>query len=188
MSEKLNVRVIGDKSLRKVAEPVEEITPEIKQIVSDMKETMYARDGIGLAAPQIGIGKRIFVVDIQWYKEGNSQKPIVCINPEFIEFIGEDTAEEGCLSLPGIFEKVTRAEQVVMEALNEKNEKFKLEADGMFARALQHEYDHLEGILFVDKVPKMKRIFIGRAIRELERQTDEKGVNLLSENMLHNET
>lgn len=184
MSEKAELRVIGDKSLRKVAEPVSKITTEVKQLISDLKEIMYRQEGIGLAAPQIGVSKRIFVVDPFWYKDGNPKDPIVCINPEFIEFIGEDTAEEGCLSLPGIYEKVTRAEEVIIEALNEKNEKFRIKADGMFARVLQHEYDHLEGILFVDKVPKMKRIFISRAIKELEKETNEEGVNILSDDML----
>jgi len=174
----LSVRIYGDETLRKVSGPVEDITDEIRQFINDLIKTMYEKDGIGLAAPQVGKSLRIFVVDPYWFREGNKKKPFVFINPEFVEFEGMQVNEEGCLSLPGIFEKVNRAERVVMNALNEKGEEIQLETDGLFSRALQHENDHLEGILFVDKIPRMRKIFIKKKLRELESTTDENGVNI----------
>ncbi len=176
-SKILPVRIYGDGTLRKISEPVGEITEEIRQLIDDLIRTMYEKDGVGLSAPQVGRPLRIFVVDPFWFREGNKKQPFVFINPEFEEFEGTQTNEEGCLSLPGIFEKVHRAERVILNALNENGEKIKLETDGLFSRALQHENDHLDGILFVDKVPKMKKIFLKKKLREMERTTDENGVN-----------
>ena len=176
----LPVRIIGDKILRQVAKPVTEITDEIKQLIADLKITLYEKDGVGLAAPQVGISLRIVISDPYWYRD-NRKNPRVLINPKFLEFEGETTSEEGCLSIPGIFEKVIRADRVVIEALDENGELRQYSADGLFATSLQHEYDHLEGILFVDRVPKLKRVFLKRKIRELESTTDEDGINLRNE-------
>ena len=177
----LPVRIYGDETLRIFSEPVNKITTEISQFIEDLTKTMYEKDGVGLAAPQVGRPLRLFVIDPYWFREGNKKKPFVFINPEFVEFEGTQTNEEGCLSLPGIFEKVNRAERVIINALNEKGEEIQLETEGLFSRALQHENDHLDGILFVDKVPKMRKIFIKKKLRKLESTTDENGVNIREE-------
>jgi peptide deformylase len=114
-------------------------------LIEDMKETMYEADGVGLAAPQVGILKRLFVVDI-------GEGPLVFINPEILETSGTQTDEEGCLSLPGKTEEVTRPNFVKARALNEKGEEFEIEAEELLARAILHEYDHLNGTLFIDRV------------------------------------
>ncbi len=174
----LKIRIYGDKTLSKIAESVKEITPEIQEFIQNLTHTMYVKDGIGLAAPQVGVSLRIFVVDPFWYKEGNKKNPIVFINPEFIEFEGEETEEEGCLSLPDIFERVSRAEKVVITAFDENFKKITLEAEGILARALQHEYDHLEGILFVEKISKLRQVFIKKKLKELAKSTNENGENI----------
>ncbi len=173
----LSIRIIGDKVLRQVAKPVTEITDEIKQLIADMKITLYDKDGVGLAAPQVGRSLRIIISDPYWYRN-NKKNPRVLINPKFLEFEGETTSDEGCLSIPGIFEKVIRAERVVIEALDENGEMKQHSADGLFATSLQHEYDHLEGVLFVDRVPTLRKVLLRKKIRELERTTDENGINL----------
>ena len=177
-ADKITVRLLGDKSLRQIAEPVTEITDETRSLVSGMLDVMYENEGIGLAAPQVGVSERIFVIDPFWYREGEQKNPHVFINPKFKEFEGSVQAEEGCLSLPGVYEKVNRAKKVVVEAFNEKSEKFELEADGLFGRAIQHEYDHLEGILFIDKISKLRKVFIKKQLKELESTTDKNGENL----------
>jgi peptide deformylase len=176
--EILPIRIYGDKVLRRKADPVAEITSEIKDFLEDLTLTMYETDGVGLAAPQVGVSKRIFVVDAFWFKEGGKKNPVILINPEFTEFEGMAEAEEGCLSLPDIYEKVTRASKVKIRGLNPAGEMVSYEADGLFARALQHEYDHLDGILFVDKISKLKKIVLKKKLKELESTTDENGVNI----------
>lgn len=145
-----NIRELGDDLLRKKSKPVEEMTPRTKALIEDMFETMYEAEGVGLAAPQVGILKRIFVVDVS-IDEPQSAK-YTFINPEILETSGEFEMAEGCLSVPGKHGTVIRPEKVKVRAQNEDMEWFELEADGFLARAIQHEYDHLEGILYVDKV------------------------------------
>jgi peptide deformylase len=174
----LPIRIYGDKTLREIAEPVKEITPELKDFIEDLILTMYETDGVGLAAPQVGYAVRIFVVDAFWFHEDGKKAPVVLINPEFTEFEGQIEHEEGCLSLPEIYEKVVRAEKVKIKGLNENGEEVQYEADELFSRALQHEYDHLDGIMFVDKIPKLKRIFLKRKLHDLESSTDKNGVNI----------
>lgn len=140
-----NIRTIGDDILRKKCRTVDEINDRILTLIKDMQETMYAADGVGLAAPQVGILKRIAVVDI-------GEGPVNLINPEIIETEGEYLDEEGCLSIPGEQGAVLRPEKIKVKALNEKGEEILLEAEGLFARAICHEVDHLDGVLFVDKV------------------------------------
>ncbi len=176
--ELLPIRIIGDKILRQKGQEVSELNDEILKFITDLTHTMYEEDGVGLAAPQTGRSLRIFVVDPYWYREGHKRNPLVLINPKFLEFSGESQEEEGCLSLPGIYGKVTRAENVVIEALNEKFEPIKYEAEGIFARSLQHEYDHLDGILFIDKIPPLQRVVFNKKITELRSTTDENGVNI----------
>ncbi|MBT4574987.1 MAG: peptide deformylase [Candidatus Cloacimonetes bacterium] len=174
----LHIRLYGDKILREVAKPVTEFTEDINNFIDDLVYTMYEKDGVGLAAPQVGRSLRIFVVDPFWFSNEGKKNPLVLVNPEFIEFNGDIESDEGCLSLPNIFEPVKRAEMVIIEGLNEKGEKVRYEAEGLFARALQHEFDHLDGILFIDKISKLKRVFLKKKLHDLQSTTDENGDNI----------
>jgi len=142
-----NIRKFGDDILRKECRKINGIDGRLLTLIEDMKETMYDADGVGLAAPQVGILKRLFVIDI-------GEGPLVFINPEIIETSGTQTDEEGCLSLPGETEEVVRPNYVKARALNEKGEEFEIEAEELLARAILHEYDHLNGTLFIDRVKK----------------------------------
>lgn len=137
------VRIDGDEVLRKVSRPVTEMTPRIEQLIGDMIDTMYQYDGVGLAAPQVGVLRRVIVIDIG---EGS----MVFINPEIVEQEGEQCGQEGCLSIPGVYMDVKRPNHVVVTAKNEKMEDIRVEGDELLARALCHEIDHLNGILFKD--------------------------------------
>lgn len=176
----LDVRLIGDKVLRQTAKEVTEITPEIKSFIENLVHTMYERDGAGLAAPQVGVSLRIFAVDTQW-AETQKKQPMVFINPKLYDFKGEAVREEGCISLPGVFGEVARAEEVTIEAIDINGAAFKINAKGFFAVALQHEYDHLDGKLFVDRMPKLKKVLLNRKIRQIENKTDENGENIMKE-------
>ena len=138
------IRLEGDKVLEKVCRPVTKMTPRIRTLIEDMFETMYDAYGVGLAAPQVGILKRICVIDV------DGEHPYVFINPEIVEQDGEQTGEEGCLSIPGMVGMVTRPEHVKVRALDENMEPFELEAEGLLARACCHEFDHLDGHLYRD--------------------------------------
>lgn len=174
--KKLPVRIYGDKSLRRVSEPVQKVDSEVGEILADLIETMYAKDGVGLAAPQIGTNIRVFVVDPQWF-ETQERRPVVFINPKFLSMTGKETSEEGCLSLPDITGEVPRAKNIVIEAINEKGELVRHQASGLFARAIQHEFDHLDGVLFIDRISKLKLLSQKIKLRKLERQTSVDGVN-----------
>ncbi|MGL4451554.1 MAG: peptide deformylase [Sarcina sp.] len=141
------IRVDEDSILRKVSKEVKDITPRIEILIKDMIDTMYESNGVGLAAVQVGVLKRIFVVDIQ---DGFGYR--IFINPEIIDKKGSQIGQEGCLSLPGQIDDVERANEIIIKALNEKGEEFVLEANEFLARAIQHENDHLNGILFKDHV------------------------------------
>jgi peptide deformylase len=143
-----NIRVIGDKILTKRSKEITEMTSKIQLLIEDMLDTMYEASGVGLAAPQIGILKRLVVIDVS--PEGDS--PIILINPEIIETDGEQTGEEGCLSVPGKSGVVTRPNYAKVKALNENMEEIIVEGTELLARALCHEIDHLNGELYVDKV------------------------------------
>lgn len=142
-----NVREIGDDILRKKSKPVKEMTPRLRAIVDDMLETMYASEGVGLAAPQVGILKQLVVIDVS----ENQDQPLVLINPVLLEADGEQTGMEGCLSVPGKHAKVTRAEHVKVRTLNMDMEPVEVEGEGLLARCIQHEMDHLDGVLYVDR-------------------------------------
>lgn len=142
------IRVLGDPVLTKVAKPVPEINEKIKELAYDMLETMYTANGVGLAAPQVGILKRIAVIDVS--PEGN--RPIVLINPEIIATSGSQTGDEGCLSVPGKAGTVTRPNEVTVRAYNLKNQQFEITGTELLARALCHEIDHLDGKVYVEKV------------------------------------
>lgn len=143
-----NVRVLGDEILTKKSKEVKEMTPKIKELIGDMLDTMYDHEGVGLAAPQVGILKRIVVIDIS--EEGND--PIVLINPEVISTSGEQMGSEGCLSVPGKVGMVKRPNVAKVRALDENMEEFEIEGEELLARALLHETDHLDGKLYVDLV------------------------------------
>ncbi len=157
----LPVRKYGDPALRRRAEPVREVTPEIRAAIRDMIDTMYHEAGIGLAASQVGVCLRLMVVD-----EEGGRGPRALINPEIVDRAGHVTAEEGCLSLPGIFADVARAEWVRVRAQAEDGQPVTIDARGLFARVMQHEVDHLDGILFIDRLDPLRRDRIKRRIRK----------------------
>ncbi|EKQ54006.1 MULTISPECIES: peptide deformylase [unclassified Clostridium] len=140
-----NIRKYGDDVLRRKCREIDKIDDRLLTLIEDMKETMYDAEGVGLAAPQVGVLKRLFVVDV-------GEGPLVFINPEIIEVSGSQTDEEGCLSLPGETREVMRPNYVRARALNEKGEEFEIEGEELLARAILHEYDHLNGTLFIDRV------------------------------------
>ena len=141
-----NIRVDGDDILRKVCKPVKEMTPRISELIDDMFETMYDAAGVGLAAPQVGVLKRIVVIDVM------DDHPLVLINPEIVEEDGEQIGEEGCLSLPGLSGEVSRPEHVVCKALDRNMKPITVEGTDLLARCICHELDHLDGILYKDLV------------------------------------
>jgi peptide deformylase len=156
-----------DPILQKPTEPVTEFDDELRLLVDDMFESMYAAQGIGLAAPQIGISKRLTVIDLSFKK--NPEEKIVLINPEIIHKEGKQNEEEGCLSLPEIREKVSRAESVRVRAQDVTGKWFEIDGEELLARAFQHEIDHLEGILFIFRVSALKRDLLLRKIRKMQK-------------------
>ncbi|MBV9085631.1 MAG: peptide deformylase [Acidobacteriaceae bacterium] len=158
----------GEPVLERRAEPVTEFnTAELRDIVADMWETMYAAKGVGLAAPQIGLSKRISVIDVSVGE--NAADKIVIINPEIVSREGKQTGEEGCLSIPGFREQVTRANRVSVRASNEAGETIELCGEELLARAFEHEIDHLNGILFINHLSALKRDLIRRKIKKLQK-------------------
>lgn len=156
-----------DPILQRPAEPVTEFDEALKTLVEDMFTSMYEAKGIGLAAPQIGIGKRITVIDLSSGK--NPEDKLVLINPEILTREGKQTGEEGCLSLPDIHEKVSRAMKVVIRAQDADGRWFERDGEELLSRAMQHEIDHLNGILFIFRISRLKRDFALRRIRKLQR-------------------
>ena len=155
----------GDPVLETPAKPVTKFDAELEELVDDMFATMYVAHGVGLAAPQIGISKRISVIDCS-FKQDPAEK-IVIINPEIIQKEGKQSGEEGCLSLPDFRESVTRAARVRVRAQNVKGETFEIDGEELLARAFQHEIDHLNGILFIQHLSALKRDLIKRKIKKL---------------------
>jgi len=157
----------GDTTLHEKARDVDIITPEVERLIDDMIETMYAAPGVGLAAPQVGVALRIFVVDISVGRDPGGL--MVMVNPEFVERDGTQLEEEGCLSVPGFNATVVRPMHAVIKALDRQGQPCQLEGTGLLARAFQHEMDHLDGTLFVDRLRGIKRDLIVRKIRKLTR-------------------
>ena len=155
----------GANALHEPARPVEHITSEIDSLIHDMIETMYAAPGIGVAAPQVGIPLRIFVVDTSLGRDAKAL--IVMVNPEFVERDGVQLEEEGCLSVPGFNATVVRPQRAVVKGLDREGNTHQVEGVGLLARAFQHEMDHLDGTLFVDRLRGIKRDMIKRKIRKL---------------------
>jgi peptide deformylase len=157
----------GDQLLHDTARPVDGITADVTSVIADMVDTMYAAPGIGLAAPQIGVPMRIFVVDISLGRDPSGL--IVMVNPEFVLREGMQLEEEGCLSVPGFNATVVRPERAIVKGLDRTGAEQQREGTGLLARAFQHEMDHLDGTLFVDRLRGIKRDLIVRRIRKLSR-------------------
>lgn len=163
----LNILHFPDERLRTQARPVEVVDDTIRQLVDDMFETMYQAPGIGLAATQVDVHQRVIVIDVSEEKS----EPLVFINPELLAQDGIEEMDEGCLSVPGIYETVKRADRVTVKALDRNGEPFELDADGLLAVCIQHEMDHLEGKLFVDYLSRMKQGRIRKKLEKLRRKT-----------------
>ena len=161
----LNILHFPDERLRTVAKPVDKVTDKHRTLISNMLETMYDAPGIGLAATQVNVHERILVIDISEEKN----EPIVLINPEILEKDGDQEFDEGCLSVPGIYETVHRAEKVLVKALNEKGEVIEMKAEGLLAVCIQHEMDHLLGKLFVDYLSQLKKQRIRKKLEKQQR-------------------
>jgi peptide deformylase len=157
---------LPDARLRQVSKPIEQFDDELQILIEDMFDTMYNSKGVGLAAPQIGINIRLSVVDVV----GDKQKQIVLINPEIIASQGSAEYEEGCLSVPGAYDIVKRAERVTLRALDRHGQPFEMKADGLLAECFQHEIDHLNGKLFVDLLSPLKRAMARKKLEKFKRQ------------------
>jgi peptide deformylase len=154
-----------DPRLHKVAAKVKVVDERIRKLIRDMGETMYSAPGIGLAATQVDVHERVLVIDVS--EERNELRAFV--NPEILEATGEAETEEGCLSVPGVFEKVTRAERVKVRALDERGEPFTLETEGLLAVCIQHEIDHLDGKVFVERLSRLKQQRIAARLKKQQR-------------------
>jgi peptide deformylase len=165
----LTILEFPDKRLRKKAAPVERVDDAIRALLDDMLETMYAAPGVGLAATQVNVQKRVIVIDVSEEKN----RPLCLVNPEILDKSGSEEMEEGCLSVPGVYEKVSRAEKVTIQAVDRNGQPFVQEADGLLAVCIQHEIDHLEGKLFVDYLSPLKR---HRARKKLEKDRRQKAL------------
>ncbi len=163
----LKILQYPDERLHRVAQKVEQVDEATRRLVRDMAETMYAAPGVGLAATQVDIHRQIVVADVS---ETHDQLNVF-INPEIVASSGEEEMEEGCLSVPGIYEKVRRAERVTVRALNEKGESFTLDADGFLAVCIQHEIDHLHGKVFVEYLSQLKQTRIKAKLKKRQRET-----------------
>ena len=164
---RLTILEFPDPRLRTRAQPVEHVDDELRRLIDDMFETMYAAPGIGLAATQVNVHKRVLVIDISETRD----QPLALINPEVIQRQGIEETEEGCLSVPGIYDKVTRAERIRVRALNRDGKSIEMDADGLLAVCIQHEIDHLDGKLFVDYLSELKRT---RIRKKLEKERKDK--------------
>jgi len=173
----LNVVYFGDPKLEKVSEPISEVTPEIRKLARDMFETMYYTSGVGLSAPQIGINKRLLVIDVSGGEDRSKQ--LTVINPVVIETNGSQTGREGCLSFPGLFATVTRPNFVKIRGLNLDGKEVEVEGTELLARALLHEIDHLDGILYIQRMKKSDREVIVKKMKKIKSQID-KGEKVLA--------
>ncbi|MBP6311036.1 MAG: peptide deformylase [Flavobacteriales bacterium] len=182
----LPIRAYGDPVLKKMTQDIEPDHPGLKQLIADMFETMYAANGVGLAAPQVGLGIRMFIVDASPFAEDEDGNPTdeaklkdfkkVFINPYIVEEEGEQWPfEEGCLSIPNIREEVLREPRIVLQYQDENFKEHEVEFDGMAARVIQHEHDHLDGILFTDRLKPLRRRLLNGKLRDISRgETDVK--------------
>jgi peptide deformylase len=163
---KLAILEYPDPRLRKKAAPVAEVDDALRQLADDMLETMYAARGVGLAATQVDVHQRLIVLDVSEQRD----QPLVLINPELLRLEGSGPGEEGCLSVPGIYDKLSRATNIRVRALGRDGQPFEMDAEGLLAVCIQHEIDHLEGKLFVDYLSELKRQLIRRRLEKERRQ------------------
>ena len=161
------ILLFPDDRLHRVAEPVGQVTDEVKALVSDLAETMYAAPGIGLAATQVDVHQRVIVIDISETRD----QLLVLIDPEIVRESGTTEFEEGCLSVPGIYDAVQRAERITVRALDREGRPFELNAEGLLAVCIQHEMDHLQGRVFVEYLSRLKQSRIVAKLRKLQRKT-----------------
>ena len=164
----LQILEFPDPRLRTRAQPVTQVDAALRTLIDDMFETMYAAPGIGLAATQVNVAKRVLVIDLSEKRD----QPLALINPEVLERSGVEETEEGCLSVPGYYDKVTRAEKIRVRALDRNGKQIEFEAEGLLAVCIQHEIDHLDGKLFVDYLSELKRT---RIRKKLEKERKERG-------------
>jgi peptide deformylase len=163
----LEIVVYPDDRLHNKSEPVESVNDTVRKLIDDMAETMYVAPGIGLAANQVGVNQRVIVIDVE-YSDGPPNL-IALVNPEIVEREGEITWEEGCLSFPEVHEEILRSQRLKVKALDRKGEPFDIDAEGLLAVALQHEIDHLDGVLLIDRVSFLKRRMIHRQLVKYKR-------------------
>ncbi len=169
----LDILHYPDKRLRTVAKPVAKVDDRIKKLVTDMFETMYEAPGIGLAATQVNVHKQVIVIDVSADKD----QPLCLINPEILSEEGVEKSDEGCLSVPEVYEAVERAEKVTIKAMNENGEEYTLQADELLAVCIQHEMDHLKGKLFVDYLSPLKRQRVKKRLLKQQREEQRSLVN-----------
>ena len=168
------IRLQGDEVLAKVSRPVEKMTPRIHDLIGDMLETMYAAAGVGLAAPQVGVLKRVIVIDTHDEEEGEAPRPLFLVNPEIIARSEEKIChEEGCLSVPDQHAEVMRFAEVRVRYLDYHGEAREVAADGLLAIALQHEIDHLDGILYIDRISRLKRQMLLKKLQKMRAEENE---------------
>lgn len=163
----LHILQYPDERLHKVAKKIESITGATRKLISDMAETMYAAPGVGLAATQVDMHQQLIVIDVS----ETHDELLVLINPALISSSGESKCEEGCLSVPGIYDKVERAEKITVRALNAKGEAFTLDAEGLLSVCIQHEMDHLQGKVFVERLSHLKQVRIRNKLKKRLRET-----------------
>ncbi len=174
----LPIRILGDDILRQKAAEVAEIDAEIKEFAQDLIHTMYIRDGVGLAAPQVGKSIRMFVIDPEHKEDEDPKRPLIMINPIIEESSGEITREEGCISVPDIFAEVKRSTNITVSYTDLEGVRQQVKYEGFAAVVVQHEYDHLDGVLFIDKITALSKLKHSAKIRQLL-STAKDGVNIL---------
>jgi peptide deformylase len=162
----LPMSILGDPVLRRKAEPVAEVTDIHRRLIADLYETMHANNGVGLAAPQVGVSLRIAVLGIP--EPGKRVLHVALVNPEYLNPAGVQSDDEGCLSIPGVYDELKRAAKLEVRALNEKGETIEFACEGLFARAVQHEVDHLNGVLFIDRLGALRRQRLRKELRAIE--------------------
>ena len=165
-----------DKRLTQVSEPIDEVSDEIRALATEMCEIMYDEPGVGLAAPQVGLAIRLIVVDTEWNADGGERNPLILVNPELSEHDGKVLWTEGCLSVPDFEAEVERAERVLLRAEDLDGKEVEIRAEGLQAVCFQHEVNHLDGILFIDLLSRLKRSrYVLRRKKELKRESEEAG-------------
>jgi len=169
-----DIVIYPNQILKTRAEEVKEFNEELQRLVEDMTETMYRRKGVGLAANQVGVLKRVLIIDVNSGTEKQGKERLVLINPKIVSKEGEVIKEEGCLSLPGLYKKVKRAAYVKVRAQNVNGEEIEVEGEGLLARALQHEIDHLDGIVFIDRLSPLQRRLALEKYKKLKRDYERK--------------